>query len=60
MIQHEATPEGLARLLLPLVDETPERKRQIEGLGRVRGALGTPGASSEVARLAAEILEANG
>lgn len=45
LIQDAATPEALAAALIPLVDDTPERKAMLAGLDQVREALGQGGAA---------------
>ncbi len=55
-VQSALEPLGVAAALLPLLDpNSPERARMLADLRGVREALGTPGASRRVARLAVEL-----
>ena len=59
LLQDDAVPERLAELLIPLLDDTsPEYERQIDGLSKIEGLLGTPGASERVAEIGIELLRA--
>jgi lipid-A-disaccharide synthase len=56
LLQEAVNGPQLAAALMPLLHETNERRRTVEGLTKVRERLGTPGASARVAEMAAEIL----
>jgi lipid-A-disaccharide synthase len=56
LLQAEVTPERILAALLPLWDDGAPRAAAQARLGRVRGLLGTPGASARVAALAAALV----
>ena len=56
LIQREATPARLEREVLPLLDDTDERRAMVAGLGDVRRALGSAGAARRVAGIAESLL----
>ena len=54
LLQEECTPERLASALLPLLSDTPERKRQLEAFARLDDIMEI--ASARPSRRAAEIV----
>jgi lipid-A-disaccharide synthase len=58
-VQHEARPDALAAALRPLlVEGSPERAAQLDGIAEVRRRLGGPGAARRVAEIARGFLAA--
>lgn len=56
-LQEDVTPESLAAAVTPLLDEeSPERRRMLEGLSEVAGRLGEPGVATRVADRCVELL----
>jgi lipid-A-disaccharide synthase len=60
LIQWDCTPEKLAAALLPLFEDTPERRRQVEAFRRMDGLMriGDELPSERAARIVAEVLRA--
>jgi lipid-A-disaccharide synthase len=59
-IQGEVEAGRIAATVLPLLEEGPERSRQLEGLRRVVDRLGSPGAAARVADECVRLLEDRG
>jgi lipid-A-disaccharide synthase len=59
-IQWDCTPDKLTEALLPLLDDTPERRRQIEAFARLEDlmAIGEEAPSERAARIVREAIEA--
>ena len=58
LIQRHATAQRLAAAVLPLLGNSAERARQLEGVAEVRRRLGGPGAARRAAEIAAGLLAA--
>ncbi len=53
-LQHKMTPEILVKAIIPLLSDTPERKKMINGYELATKKLGAPGVYSRVAKLIVE------
>jgi lipid-A-disaccharide synthase len=54
----EPEPQELVQMLEPLMHDSPERRRQLDGLARVATELGPPGAMARICMLARELASA--
>ena len=59
-VQNEATPARVLSAALPLIEDTPERRRMLDDLARVRERLGGGGASDRAAREVLAVAEGGG
>ncbi len=57
-VQDAVEPGAMAAALRPLLADTPDRRRMVDALARVRTTLGDAGAAERVAAIAAEMLAA--
>jgi len=48
-VQHQCTPKRLADALMPLLSDTPERQRQVEGFSRLDSIMGSAAPSAKAA-----------
>ncbi|MHB1456723.1 MAG: lipid-A-disaccharide synthase [Armatimonadota bacterium] len=58
LIQHDMTPEKIVEKVLPLINDTAERKAMVESLGHIRKSLGEPGAINKTVDVVLEMLGA--
>ena len=56
LLQKKMTPEALIKAIIPLLSDTPERKKMIDQYKHLAKGLGNPGVYSRVAKLIAEKL----
>jgi lipid-A-disaccharide synthase len=56
LIQHAASPEGIAAAALPLLTDPEARRTATEALAAVRGVLGEPGAVTRTATLILDLM----
>lgn len=56
VIQFEITPEALARELLPLIPDSPQRQTMLDGYNEIRALLGDGGAAQRAAQVVLEEL----
>ncbi|MFC1760125.1 lipid-A-disaccharide synthase [Candidatus Neomarinimicrobiota bacterium] len=50
-LQHKMTPENLIKAIVPLLSNTPERKKMVGGYKQITKELGTPGVYPRAAKL---------
>jgi lipid-A-disaccharide synthase len=56
LLQHQCTPDKLADALMPLFDDTPQRRRQVDAFSRLDAIMGI-GSSTPAARAADIVLD---